>query len=508
MKSLGLKLSMLYIFLAIINISFFTILIHINQLDLIIKIKKYESLQFATDVSTEINAFVISVNRNREQYADTAAIEYATLDTCSRVLAGNSFILFDTDGRVIHESYPDTFAFKDTYVLEAQNAITRREFSSKLFTASFINDREIQFYIPLEILNIKTIILLFRLDISDIHENLAAIYRIVTIFIICITIFHVLFGIILHRIVLSPINVLSARSIDISRGNYNARVKLKRADEFGILTTAFNNMAQSIQEKIEYLDKMNTKMKLELQMASEVQKSIYPKIRKTRYFDIAIYHKPLIEVSGDYHDIFPIGEERYGFIIADVCGHGISAALITMLIKEKCEEIASTYLDTKKFLQHINIYFGDLMSTYDKFFSAFYIIVDGKNRNITFSNAGQPASFLIRNNKIYQLNTDGYIIGFSQSFNSTYESKRIKFIDLDKIIIITDGIYETVNENREQYGYKRFMNTAAKKCKLPCDEMLEAILSDISAFRGNSERKDDETLIIIDIKKKDKSSTP
>ncbi|MBN1700148.1 MAG: SpoIIE family protein phosphatase [Spirochaetales bacterium] len=503
MKSLGIKLGILYLFLAIINISFFTILIHINQVDLIVKIKKYESIQFASDISSEIHEFVSTINQSLDQYPVVAALEKAVEEACLRILGKTDFILFNADKRVIFESNPGDFSFDENYVMEAQNAITKREFSNRLFTASFINDREIHFYVPLDILNIDPVILLFRLDVSDIHENLGIIYRIVTIFIVCIMIFHVLFGIILHRIVLSPINILSARSLDISQGDYSARVNLKRSDEFGNLTAAFNRMAQSIQEKIEYLDRMKTRLEIELHMASEVQKSIYPKLRKTKYFDIAIHHRPLIEVSGDYHDIFSIGNDRYGFIIADVCGHGVSAALITMLIKEKCEEIAGTCTDTREFLKQINHVFGDMVSTYDKFFSAFYMIFDGKASSISYTSAGHMSAFAVREDKIIKLNTQGFMIGFSKNFSESFESKSMDLADNDKICIMTDGIYEVLNAERDQYGYRRLIDLSLKTAMLPADEMLKVILSDTSAFRGDCERNDDETMIIIDVKKRE-----
>ncbi|MBN2442638.1 MAG: SpoIIE family protein phosphatase [Spirochaetales bacterium] len=508
MKSLGVKLGILYIFLSIINVSFFTILIHENQIDLITKVKKYETIELATDITSEINLTIQEINLNSQESKNKAVIEYKIIDKCNSILTKSNYILFTIEGEVIYEFAHDAFPFNKSYLWEAQNAITRKEFSNKPYTASFFSDKEIHFYVPLAIENMSTIILLFQLDISDIHDKLETVYRMIFIFILFIILFHILFGIILHRIVVFPINILAKKSGEISKGLYQTRVDLNRVDEFGTLTDAFNQMAQSIQDKIEYLDTMNERMKLELQMAGEVQKSIYPQLRKTKYFDIAIYHKPLREVSGDYHDIFTLGNDKFGCFIADVSGHGVSAALITMLIKEKCEEIADIHMDTKDFFQHLNTFFGNLIQKYDKFFTSFYTIIDGKNQTLTFTNAGQSFAFLLRGTEIVNLNTNGTMIGVSQQLNHLFESGNLPLNRDDKIIIFSDGINEMFNANRKQYGIKRLKEVILSNALLSCNELIDSILADLSTFKGDAEQKDDETLIIIEMKNPDMSDSP
>ena len=153
MRSLGLKLGILYIFLSIINISFFTILIHENQVDLITKVKKYESIELATDITSEINSLVNEINFNPQEFSNKEIIENKLIEKCNNTLIEKDYILFTIGGSIIHEFSPDEFPFKDTFLWEAQNAITRSEFSNKSYTASFLNDKEIHFYVPLALAN-------------------------------------------------------------------------------------------------------------------------------------------------------------------------------------------------------------------------------------------------------------------------------------------------------------------------------------------------------------------
>jgi sigma-B regulation protein RsbU (phosphoserine phosphatase) len=314
-------------------------------------------------------------------------------------------------------------------------------------------------------------------------------------------VFHVIFGFVLNRIVVAPIKALAEKSREISSGNLAARIRLKRKNEIGMLGNAFDSMADSIQDKITRLDDQNKKMKMELVMARQVQKSIYPSEKDFEKFSIAVYHKPLIEVSGDFHDVFPLENGRYGVFIADVSGHGVSAALITMLIKQIFEKMSVKYTDTKSLFRYMNDELGDLVTTFDKYFTAFYLILDKDNR-MTFSNAGHPKIYLARaeGSKLYELDTDGVFIGFSKDMSPKFASKRIQLHPKDKIFLFTDGITEAPDKNMDQYGLKRLLDTARKHSNEPCGTLLESILADFHSFADESKRRDDETLMIIEIK--------
>jgi sigma-B regulation protein RsbU (phosphoserine phosphatase) len=270
-------------------------------------------------------------------------------------------------------------------------------------------------------------------------------------------------------------------------------------DEIGRLGIAFNVMAHSVQDTITKLEEQNKQMKFELLMASTVQKSIYPDIRKTKYFEAAVYHRPYMEVSGDYHDIYSLGKDKYGILIADVAGHGVAAALITMLIKERFEELAANYGDPKELLHRINIIFKDLMLDFEKYFTAFYLIIH-KNTQALFSNAGHPKSILIRDGNAHPLSVRGVLIGVSQIMKNSFQTKRIALKPGDKILLYTDGMIESLNSREEEYGIKRLSATAVRHSRKPCEEMLKAIVSDFIDHTTGKNQSDDETLVIIEIR--------
>ena len=96
------------------------------------------------------------------------------------------------------------------------------------------------------------------------------------------------------------------------------------------------------------------------------------------------------------------------------------------------------------------------------------------------------------------------IIGFSKDLDHLFESKRITFQPGDKIILLTDGIYEAFNPQRKQYGFNRVLSIVRNNPSLSCNTLLEYIISDLSAHKGTMDQIDDETLVLIEINNQDK----
>ncbi len=500
MKTLSFKVSILYIFLSIINISIFTFYIYENQMDLITENTKFLTKEVANNIYTQLNLLITEINRNQNKYNTEKKIVNEITGKLNNIL--QKYILFKEKGKILYQSSND-LSINDINIQDAERAIANKEFMGQFYFTKIdeIKDNEIFFYVPLSVNKIDDLILFFELDkMKYMNKRINTLYLLVIFIITLISIFHIIFGILLHLLIIRPIKILSKKSNDISKGNLSVRVQIKSKDELGQLGISFNNMAQSIQEKITELNRQNDQMVKELEMAREVQKSIYPIIRKTEKFDAAIYHRPLIKVSGDYHDILELDNNRYGFLIVDVSGHGVAAALITMLIKNLIQRAAKKYSDTKELMRFINTEFANLLKDYNNYFTAFYLIINEVN-NLIFSNAAHPRAYLLRNKKYYELDTNGCVIGITKDVNSKFASKKIALKPQDKIILLTDGMVESLSAQNEQYGTNRLLKNIVKNSDYSCEKMLNNIIDDFTNFIDNSNRTDDETLIIIEFKK-------
>ncbi len=499
MRSLSLQVTILYIFFAILNISFFTIIIFENQIDLITENTKYKTREVANNVYSQLTAATERINGNPETYGTADSI----LAEIGKGITGivGPYAIFKEDRTILFKSDND-FALDEANLLDALRAFKNKEFIGQFYYSRIDEKtREIYFYVPLNLLKLDNTVLFFKLRMKELNERMTTLYGIVGLIICIITVFHIIFGFMLNRILIAPIRKLAEKAKEISAGNLSARVRLEKKNEIGMLGNSFDAMADSIQDKITRLDDQNKKMKMDLVMARHVQKSIYPGSREYEKFSIAVYHRPLMEVSGDFHDVFPLGNGRYGFLIADVSGHGVSAALITMLIKQIFQKMANKYADTKFLFRYMNDELGNLMTTFDKYFTSFYLIIDRDNK-LTFTNAGHQKTYLIREegSKIYELDTDGAFIGLSKDMSARFASKCVQLYSKDKLFLFTDGIIEAIGKNGNDYELKRLLEIIRKNSDKSCGRLLETILEDFSSFTDESRRRDDETIMIIEIK--------
>ncbi|MBN1411161.1 MAG: SpoIIE family protein phosphatase [Spirochaetales bacterium] len=500
MRKISVKISLLYILLALINIIFFTVIIFENQIDLIIKNAEYKTKEVATNLYSRFSPLIADINTNPTKFPTQESIINALKESLNSLFV-EKYLLFTEDNKVLYQS-GNNLTIDAVDVTDVSNAIANRDVMGDFYYAKVLEQKyKIHFFVPLGLQKIPDSFLLFELDIRDIDKTFQALYQLIVLMIAVILVFHLIFGILLNFMIIRPIRILSRTSGEISEGKLSARVGMKRKDEFGQLGNVFDSMAQSIQDKIDQLNKQNHLMMMELKMAGEVQKRIYPVMRKTDRLSIAVYHRPLIEVSGDYHDIFPLGRNRYGFLIADVSGHGVGAALITMLIKNLFQHHARNYTDSSGLIREINNELKDLMRDYDRFFTAFYLIIDEKNNSI-FTNAGHTKAYLCRpsNKKIYEMNTTGFVIGVTDSINTSFQSKAFPLQKNDKIILFTDGIIEARGKDEEAYEIKRLLLAIRKNDKFSCDKMLQNILEDYTGFIDTENRRDDETIMIVEIR--------
>lgn len=497
MKSIGTKITLLYIFLALVNTLFFSIMIFDKQMGLITENTKYKAKGLAENIFNMVNLNAGDVN-------DRTLTEQELFDEIKSVLNESlkEYMIISDKGKSIYQSLAG-IKLPENVMNDAITAISNKDNMGQLYYSTINEDTyEIHFYIPLTIYKvIDDKLLYFKFKMKNLDDQRNSLYKMIAFIIAVIALVHIIFGFFLNRIIIIPIKSLHNQSNKISDGEYSARVELKNKDEIGALGVSFNKMALSIEDKINKLDLQNRKMQHELKVAGEVQMKIYPELRETEFFKLAVFHKPLEEVSGDYHDFFQITKNKYGILLCDVCGHGVPAALITMRIQELFRKSIRKFHDTKDLYVHVNTELKDLMPRYNTYFTSFYIIVD--QNKIIFTNAGHPDLYLVKHKtgKIYYLTTKGFMIGMTDTINYLFESKQGIIEPKDKIVMFSDGILEAKNVDDEMYDADgRLLKIINDNKHLGCEGLLDTIMDDVHAFTHGAEANDDKTLIIIEKK--------
>lgn len=503
-KSISVTMSILYLFLAVVNMSFFTIMIYENQIDLITENGKYRIKQQTEDFIAAIRKLSPDaaagpfINKTREDVLRdvSAAIK-------PRLSGDDSLIIFTEEGTVLYTSRP-RLAISAADIRNGLTAITNLDYSGRTLYSTI--DEKVfvmKFYIPQRLYLLGDCILLLKMEMRDFKERLWELYRMIFFILAFLAIFHVAFAVLFNRLFIRPIKALHEKSLEIRRGDLSARAEIGREDEIGELAAAFNGMADSIQEKILTLQEQNDLMEQEMDVASGVQKLIYPSITGDNNFNYASYWKSLTKVSGDYFDIVKLEGNRTGVIVIDVTGHGVPAALVTMVLKEVFNRAAPLYDDPAELICHLNTEIINLLSKNEivmgVYFTGIYIIFDGK-KTLSYCNAGHDPGLLVsaKTGEIATLARSGSPLGVIVEMNKNYKSESLPLAKGDRVYLYTDGIVECRNLNREEFSLDGLIASIMKTRDMPAQDSVDTIVSDIQLHIGDGRQRDDATLLLIE----------
>jgi sigma-B regulation protein RsbU (phosphoserine phosphatase) len=500
MKSISGKIFYLYMSLALINIAFFSIIIFENQIELIVDNTIYQYKELAGGLAETLQYSIYDLNTENKTGTD-AGINTA-VSIISKSLS-NFFIVGEKGNVIVNKG--DNEALSENDIANCVKAITARDFSGTLYYPVADKQKfEITFYIPLKTGRVSDSVLIFRRSLVGLNDQMTAFYRQISVVVICLALFHIAVAFLFFRILVKPISKLHSQSTALSSGDYSVRVDQVSRDELGELAISFNRMAGSIQDKVQTLEEYNNRMDYELSLAGEVQKLIYPEFKDNERFKLAMFTKPCGSVNGDFYDIFDLGDNRYGFLIADVSGHGVPAALLTMTLKEKFGLYAHTVKDPAEIFkilnsEILNLFKSDTVRPH--YFTGFFIIIENDN-SAYFCNAGHPGTVLISGRDMSQsfLHSDGGVVGLFSDMNDSFVTEKIQLEPGDKIILVTDGIIEAADTENEQFGMERFFDIIESGIDAPIRKLVEMIVQRMEDFADMENFTDDATILGIEIR--------
>ena len=297
----------------------------------------------------------------------------------------------------------------------------------------------------------------------------------------------------------NPIVKLSLVAEKYGKGEFEAELPpVTSNDEVGILTQAFYTMRDNLLNLLKIqkeIAKKEQKRASELEIATKIQSSVLPiDFPETTHFDIYASMNPAKEVGGDFYDFFFIDENHFAFLIADVSGKGIPAALFMMNAKSL---LKSNLLSGYPLNIAINKTNNELCATNEAgmFLTAFIAILNIATGELEYVNAGHNPPVVNLNNKFEFLKSDSNLV-LSAMENYEYQSSKIFLKPENNILVYTDGVTEAQNTKEEFYGEERllnFLNNNAKKSK----EMIEDIKVDIKEFSDGASQFDDITMLYI-----------
>ena len=237
----------------------------------------------------------------------------------------------------------------------------------------------------------------------------------------------------------------------------------------------------------------------ELAVARQLQFSILPTTTPDlRNLRIAAVYEPMTEVAGDFYEYLPVDEYRVGFLVADVSGHGVPAALIASMIKVAAQTVTAWANDPGEVLRRLR----DILSAQlqGQFVSVAYLWIDTESRTASYSAAGHPPLLCWRaaNSSLARIESNGMLFGVT--FDTDYPVREIPISTNDRFLLYTDGFSEPENAAGESFGDRRVEQLVRENPSRSAAELSLLLLDEVRKWQPSSvTQQDDITLLVIDV---------
>lgn len=312
---------------------------------------------------------------------------------------------------------------------------------------------------------------------------------------------------------LGAVLVLSARSIsrplvslaeaanEVASGNFACKIDPAGAtDEVRNLAFAFNKMTRDLQrqmEEVRYTTTLKERLEGELAGARHIQMSLLPRqFPEEPSFTMHAIVRPAREVGGDFYDFYRLDVDRLVFLIGDVSGKGIPAALFMAVTKTLLKATAVGNLSTPEIVTRVN---NELCAEADAgmFVTLLYALLNTATGEVELCNAGHLAPIIAHaNGEIASVSTPaGTALGLMRGME--YASARIRLSPGDTLFTYTDGVTEALDRNREFYSTQRLVHVLRDVHTLPVERVTLGVVQDVHAFSADQEQSDDISVLAV-----------
>ncbi len=238
------------------------------------------------------------------------------------------------------------------------------------------------------------------------------------------------------------------------------------------------------------------RMERELELAAAIQREILPReIPEVPGLAIAAENRSTRQVGGDYFDFFPLAGDRFAFVVADVSGKGVPAALLVSTLASAIHlqiEDARTPVElVERVHRHLRRF-----SRARKFATLFLGVFHTKTGELQYVSAGHDPALLARaDGAVEWLPATGRPVGIFP--DSTWEEARATLRPGDRLCVYTDGITEAQNPVQDEFGTQRLAAYFARVADLPVKEAASKLFGEVLRFADGAPQYDDQTLLLL-----------
>jgi len=318
-----------------------------------------------------------------------------------------------------------------------------------------------------------------------------------------VLVFALLFGVIyimLKRSVLLNLKQVNESLSLITQGDMDVRVNVRSNDEFSSLSDDINSTVDTLKK---YIADAASRIDKELEVAKNIQLSslpnVFPAYPQHKEFDIFAQMRPAKEVGGDFYDFYMTDDHTLYFLVADVSGKGIPAAMFMMRAKTELKNLTESGLELKEVFEACNNNLCDGNDA-EMFLTCWMGRLDINTGILKYVNAGHNQPLLKHIDGSYEFfkTKSNFILAGMEDM--IYKEHEIQLQEGDRLFLYTDGATEAVNIKEELYGDERLMNVLNEMNANSSKELCTNVQTSIDSFAGEAAQFDDITMVALGYK--------
>src|SRR5271156_1817302 len=311
----------------------------------------------------------------------------------------------------------------------------------------------------------------------------------------------------LRSVVVIPLYAMSRANTDESM------VNIKRGQSLGVIyldsrrPAAFSKLDRQILDalaadaasildnaRLVERERERQRMEQEINIARDIQQALLPKdFRDFPHLSVRGINFPCLSVGGDYFDVFPLADNRTAFLIADVSGKGLGAALLTTMLQGALSAM-SLGTDPALVFNHVNKFLCSHAEV-GRYATMFFGILDTEG-HLEFINAGHPSPILLRKGVAEEAFAEGsFPVGLVPE--AEYTAVCLKLEPGDTMVLFSDGVTEAMDPAEELYGVPRLRELLNGRLECPLEDLQKCVLESVETFTRGASQADDLTLLIV-----------
>lgn len=305
---------------------------------------------------------------------------------------------------------------------------------------------------------------------------------------------------VIYKKVLLRIDKLVDVSLRITKGDLSGRSQITGRDELGILGRAFDKMVSQLADTLAIVTATKSRMESELNVAKDIQMSMvpltFPAYPEHAGFDIFAQLVPAREVGGDFYDFYFVDKDHLCFVVGDVSGKGVPAALMMAVCRTLLKVRAQDDSSPASVTTHVN----DEIAKENPncmFVTVFIGILNISTGSLTYTNAGHNPALI--KNKDGEVGTfskvHGPVVGAMEDF--AYEESHVNLKAGDTLLLYTDGVTEAHNPQDEMYSEGRLVQFVKGHELTSSQHFMDDLYRDLRNFEDGREPFDDTTALCL-----------